>query len=230
MATFDIENAEGTHWAKIGLADETVVIERGAMSHMCGDLKLKGRLAGPIRWARAVLAGEEVLRPKISGTGSVVLESSFGGFHVLDLPGDQPWVVECGAYWCSEASVKQTFYRERFWTSVWSGKGFFDFHTKVAGRGKVMICAPGPVEEIELGAGGPFGNRLVAGEPVVLARTAGIRHTVTLPSWLPWRRAATGEDLLRVYEGEGRMLVCSTPYWRFKIMQNRAAGEFPLVA
>ena len=110
MAKFEIEHAEGTNWAKISLEDETVVIERGAMSHMRGDLKMKGRLAGPIRLIRAALSGEEALRPTISGTGTLYLESSFGGFHIMDLPGTENWVVESGAFWCSEAKLKQTFH------------------------------------------------------------------------------------------------------------------------
>jgi uncharacterized protein (AIM24 family) len=224
MADFEIVHAEGTNWAKITLKDETVVIERGAMSHMRGDLTLKGRLAGPIRLIRAALSGEEALRPRISGTGTLYLESSFGGFHILDLPGTEKWVVESGAFWCSEARLKQTFHRERMTTSLWSGEGLLDFQTKVMGQGKVMICSPGPVEEITLGKGSPDGDRFVADGPIVLARTASIKYTVRLPSLLPWLRTATGEHLLRVYQGEGRMLVCTTPFWRFKIMHERAAN------
>ena len=222
MAGFEIEHAEGTNWAKISLAGETVVIERGAMSHMRGDLVMKGRLAGPLRLIRAALSGEEALRPKISGTGTLYLESSFGGFHIMDLPGTEDWVVESGAFWCSEDKLKQTFHRERVSTSFWSGNGFLDFQTKVAGRGKVMICSPGPVEEIVLGKDSPHGSQLVADGPIVLARTTGISYTVRMPSLLPWRRAATGENLLRVYKGEGRMLVCTTPFWRYKIMSGKS--------
>jgi uncharacterized protein (AIM24 family) len=230
MAKFEIEHAEGSNWAKITLNDETVVIERGAMSHMRGDLKMKGRLARPIRLLRAALSGEEALRPTISGTGTLYLESSFGGFQIMDLPGTETWVVESGAFWCSEAKLKQSFYRERIMTSFWSGKGFLDFQTKVSGQGKVMICSPGPVEEITLGKDGPHGSQLIADGPIVLARTAGIQYTVRLPSLLPWRRAATGEKLLRVYQGEGRMLVCTTPFWRYKIMQQKASSPDAMLA
>jgi uncharacterized protein (AIM24 family) len=230
MANFEIEHAEGTNWAKITLEDETVVIERGAMSHMRGDLRMKGRIAGPIRLIRAALSGEEAMRPTITGTGTLYLESSFGGFHIMDLPGTEKWVVESGAFWCSEAKLKQTFHRERMTTSFWSGKGFLDFQTKVVGQGKVMICSPGPVEEITLGKDSPYGNQLIADGPIVLARTASISYTVRLPSLLPWRRAATGESLLRVYAGEGRMLVCTTPFWRYKIARDKAASPDAMLA
>jgi uncharacterized protein (AIM24 family) len=221
MADFDIVHGEGSNWAQITLKDETVVIERGAMSHMRGDLKMKGRLPGPLRLLRAVLSGEEAFRPTISGTGMLYLESSFGGFYIMDLPGTENWVVESGAFWCSEARLTQTFHRERFTTSFWTGNGLLDFKTKVVGQGRVMICSPGPVEEIILGKDSPHGSQLIADGPIVLARTESISYTVRLPSLLPWRRAVTGESMLRVYRGEGRMLVCATPFWRYKIMQGR---------
>jgi uncharacterized protein (AIM24 family) len=223
MANFEIEHAEGTNWGKVTMTNETVVIERGTMSHMRGDLEMKGRLAGPLRLIRAALSGEEALRPTISGTGTLYLESSFGGFQIMDLPGTEEWVVESGAFWCSEAKLKQTFHRERFATSFWSGKGFLDFKTKVTGKGKVMICSPGPVEEITLGKDGLHGSQLIADGPIVLARTTSIQYTVRTPSLLPWRRAATGEKLLRIYQGEGRLLVCTTPFWRYKIMREKAS-------
>jgi hypothetical protein len=34
-----------------------------------------------------------------------------------------------------------------------------------------------------------------------------------------WNRITTGERTLRVYEGKGRLLRCTSPYWRFKVMQ-----------
>jgi uncharacterized protein (AIM24 family) len=64
MATFDIEQAEGTRWAKITLANETVVAERGALSHMLGDVQMKGRIPGPIQLLRASLSGEDAVRPR----------------------------------------------------------------------------------------------------------------------------------------------------------------------
>lgn len=221
MANFEIEHAEGTHWAKLVLDDETVVIERGALSHMHGDLKLKGRLAGPIRLLRAALSGEEALRPTISGTGTVYLESSFGGFHVMDLTGDEKWVVESGAFWCSEGRVRQTFHRERMATSYWTGKGLLDFCTKVSGKGKVMVCAQGPITEIFLGKDSPHGSQFIAEGQIVLARTTSVNYFTRMPSLLPWRRMASGERLLRVYQGEGRLLICTTPFWRYKIIRDR---------
>ncbi len=219
MATFEIESSEGTRWAKVTLSDETVVAERGALSWMTGDIQMKAKLPGPIRLIRAALSGEEAFRPSYTGTGLLYLESSLGGFHELDLPGDETWVIESGAYWASEAKVHQTFIRETMWNSLRIGEGFLSFKTKVSGKGKVMLCSPGPVEEVVLSKSAPNGGRIVADGKQVLARTAGVKYSVSLPGWMPWSRMTSGENLLRTYEGEGRLLMCTTPFWRFKMSQ-----------
>jgi uncharacterized protein (AIM24 family) len=221
MAQIEIEQAEGVRWAKITLNDEAIVVERGALSHMRGDVRMKARLPGPIRLIRAALSREEAFRPKIIGTGTAYLESSLGGFHVLDLPGHETWIVESGAFWASEASVRQTFTREGFLNSLKAGEGWLHFQTKVSGRGKVMLCSPGPVEEVVLSRASANGGRLVADGKQVLARTSGIRYRLRFPGWMPWSRRKTGEQWLRTYEGEGRLLISATPYWRFTIAQER---------
>lgn len=221
MAIFEIEQSEGTRWAKITLADETVIAERGALSYMTGNIRMKSRFPGPIRLIRAALSGEESFRPSFTGTGTLFLESTLGGLHILELPGNETWVVESGAFSASEGKVTQSFIRERIWNSLRTGEGVLDFQTKVSGHGKVMLCSPGPVEEVILSKDSPNGGRLVADGKQVLARTTGIRLQVRYPGLMPWTRAASGEHLLRAYEGEGRLLLCTTPFWRHKIMQER---------
>jgi len=226
MAIFDIEQAEGTRWIKITMVNETVVAERGVLSHLRGDIKMKGRIPGPIRLLRAAISGEEAFRPTFTGTGTPYTESTLGGFHVLELDDSQTWVVESGAFWASEARVHQTFARERIMTSLRTGEGIFDFQTRVSGHGKVMLHAPGPVEEVVLSKESNNQGRLVADGKQVLARTAGIKYTAALPGWMPWSRATTGEKVLRTYEGEGRLLISTTPYWRYMVAQQRQ-GQGP---
>ena len=180
MATFDIEQAEGTRWVKITMKDETIVAERGVLSHLRGDIKMKGRIPGPIRLLRAAISGEESFRPTFTGTGTLYTESTLGGFHVLDLDGSESWVVESGAFWASESKVHQTFGRERIMTSLRTGEGFLDFQTKVSGQGKVMLHATGPVEEVVLSKDCDNKGRLVTDGKQVLARTAGMTEMPSL--------------------------------------------------
>ena len=221
MAEFEIENAEGSHWVKCTLHDETVIAERGALSHLRGDIAMKGRIPGPIRMLRASISGEEVFRPAFSGTGKLFLQSSLGNFHVLELAEGESRIVESGAYWASEEKVRQTFIRNRVMVSVRTGRGLLDFQTKVTGPGKVVICAPGDVAEVVLGEDSPEGNRLLVDGLQVVARTADVGYRAKLPGWMPWSKATTGERVLRSYTGPGRVLMCTTPYWRYQMSLQR---------
>ena len=129
-----------------------------------------------------------------------------GGYHPFEVAGES-WILENGAYWASEGGVQLGLHRERVWTSLWTGEGFIDYQTKVSGHGRVVLNAPGPVEEVTL-----KNERLMVEGKLVLARTEGLDYRL--------RRATTfvqslfaGEARLRVYEGTGKALVCWTPYW-----------------
>ena len=76
----------------------------------------------------------------------ITLESTLGGFHVIDLQGES-WILESGAYWASDGSVEVDYQRESFLTSLWAGEGFVYLQTRVKGEGKVVLCTRGPIEE-----------------------------------------------------------------------------------
>jgi uncharacterized protein (AIM24 family) len=206
MADFEICELEGMRWVQIRIRDETVRAEAGALSHMQGDIRVNVRLPSPLSALKSIISDEALVRPSYTGTGVINLESSMGGYHPFEVAGDS-WILESGAYWASEGGVELGLHRERVWTSFWSGEGFIDYQTKVSGYGRVVLNAPGPVEEVTL-----KGERLMVEGKVVLARTEGVdylrrRVSALVPSLL------SGEPVMRVYRGTGKALVCWTPYW-----------------
>jgi uncharacterized protein (AIM24 family) len=206
MADFEICELEGMRWVQIRIRDETVRAEAGALSHMQGDIRVNVRLPSPLGALKSIISDEALVRPSYTGTGVINLESSMGGYHPFEVAGDS-WILESGAYWASEGGVELGLHRERVWTSFWSGEGFIDYQTKVSGYGRVVLNAPGPVEEVTL-----KGERLMVEGKVVLARTEGVdylrrRVSALVPSLL------SGEPVMRVYRGTGKALVCWTPYW-----------------
>jgi uncharacterized protein (AIM24 family) len=206
MADFEICELEGMRWVRIKIRDETVRAEAGALSHMQGDIRVNVRLPSPLSALKSIISDEALVRPSYTGTGVINLESSMGGYHPFEVAGDS-WILENGAYWASEGGVELGLHRERVWTSFWSGEGFIDYQTKVRGYGRVVLNAPGPVEEVSLND-----ERLMVEGKVVLARTEGVdyvrrRVSALVPSLL------SGEPVMRVYWGTGKALVCWTPYW-----------------
>jgi uncharacterized protein (AIM24 family) len=213
MARFETCELEGMRWVQIQIEDETVRAEAGALSYMTGNITIQARLPSPLSAFRSIVSDEAVVRPSYLGTGVIHLESSLGGYHTFDVAGES-WILQKGAYWASEGGVELGLFRERVWTSLRTGEGFVDYQTRVSGEGRVVLNAPGPVEEITLDD-----ERLVVDGKLVIARTVGVDYQ--------FRRATSffgaffsGEPWVRIYQGKGKALVCWTPYWNQYIMSK----------
>ena len=119
----------------------------------------------------------DAVAPYYKGTGELCLESSLGGFHTLELNEGETSVIQKGAYWASEEGVSLSLYRERFLTALLAGEGLFWYQTKISGKGKAVVIAPGPVDEMTLN-----NERLVVDGNYVVARTAGVSFTIRRPT------------------------------------------------
>jgi uncharacterized protein (AIM24 family) len=215
MAEFKVCQLEGMRWVQIEIRDETVRAEAGALSYMQGNIKMTARPPSPLGAFRAAISNESLVRPSYTGTGTINLESSLGGYYPFEVA-DESWILENGAYWASESGVNLGLYRERVWTSFWAGEGFIDYQTKVSGHGRVVLNAPGPVEEVTL-----KNERLMIEGKLVLARTEGLDYRLRRATTLIQSMFAR-EARLRVYEGTGRALVCWTPYWNRYVAERMA--------
>lgn len=218
MAEFDIIELEGQRRVRMRIADESVRAEAGAMSHMSGQVEIFTPPPSPGAVMASLLSDEPMIRPRYHGTGEVLLEASFGGYHVFDVDGE-PWVLERGAYWASDGRVKLGVHREPFSASFWAGDGLVNFQTKVSGRGRVVLNAPGPVEEVRLD-----NSRIAVEGKLVIARTLGLKYTVKRPTRSLIGFYLSREAMVRSYSGTGRVLICVTPFWSerlFKAVETR---------
>jgi hypothetical protein len=135
MAEFAVREVEGMRQVMIDLRDETVRARRGALSNMRGAITLTPKLPRLRDVFRSIFTDEARIRPYYDGTGSILLQPSLGGYHVLDLGGFEEWILEPGVYWASEGSVELGLFRERLFPSLWAGDGLFPFKTTLRGRG-----------------------------------------------------------------------------------------------
>jgi uncharacterized protein (AIM24 family) len=218
MATFEIEHSEGMRWVKVGLDDDDVRTERGALNHMKGAIAMDVPFPSLKAWWVSLFSDESLLRPRYSGTGAVHLDPSLGGYHRLKVqPGDR-WILENHCFWASDGEVLLSIHRERVLTALWAGEGFFWYKTALKGEGQVILKVDGPVEERQL-----RGEKLVVDGRYVIAYTAGIRLSLRKPTksflsyWLSGQRAAY------VYEGTGTVLLVPVPYWRLRMQKEREA-------
>jgi uncharacterized protein (AIM24 family) len=218
MADFIVREVEGMRQVRIDLQDETVRARRGAMSNMRGYIAFTPRLPSIGDFVRTFFTSETRIRPFYTGTGSVLLQPSLGGYHLLEVAEGERWILEPGVYWASEGSVELGFYKERFWPSLWAGDGMFPWKTTVSGQGRIAINAPGPVETIEVRE-----SELRVQGRLVLGRTDGLTFSSQLTSTY-LRHVISGQQRLRVYAGTGKALVCWTPYWN-EHLYKRMTGE-----
>jgi uncharacterized protein (AIM24 family) len=223
MAKFEIEHTEGMRWVKVTLENETVRAERGALNHMVGDIGMDVPVPRPRDMLVSTVSDESPLRPRYRGTGELFLESTLGGFHIMEMNEGESWVFSKGAYWASESGIELTIVRERLLTSFWAGEGLFWYQTAARGKGTIVLATQGPVEEITLNNG-----RIVVDGNYVVGRTAGIKFTIRRAARSYVSHILSGEGYARVYEGTGKLLMCTTPYWRFRVK----GGEFkdPILA
>jgi uncharacterized protein (AIM24 family) len=220
MAEFEVEQSEGTRWIKVVLNGDTVRAEKGAFSRMQGEVVMDLPLPSVREMVVSMFSNESLLRPRFRGTGTVYLESSLGGFHTLQVKPGETWVIENGAYWASDDEITLSLYRERILTAFWSGEGFVWLQTKATGSGKVVVLSQGPVEEVKL-----KNQRMVVDGKCVLARTSGITFTVDRPARGLFGYFFSGESAARIYQGTGRLLLSTTPYWRLKVRENNTSPD-----
>jgi uncharacterized protein (AIM24 family) len=224
VAKFEIEQSEGMRWVKVTLKDDAVRAEPGALSHLRGNIVMDVPLPSFRGWLVSTFANETMLRPRYRGTGELYLESSLGGFHALQVKPGETWVIDDGAYWASDDEVELSIYREGMMTSYWAGEGLFWYKTRVRGRGTVVLATPGPVEEVNL----TNGQVMVDGK-YVLARTASLKFSIRRPARGVMGYFYSGEQCARTYQGTGRLLISTTPYWRLRVSQSKQSKD-PLLA
>jgi uncharacterized protein (AIM24 family) len=217
MATFKVESSEGMRWVRVSLDDNDMRAERGALNHMVGALTMDVPLPTLRAWWVSLFSDESVVRPRYSGTGTVYLDSTLGGYHIMKLAAGDRWVLDTKCFWASDGQVKLSIHREPMLTAFWAGEGLLWYKTALKGEGQVVLSVDGPVHEVELND-----ETLVTDGPFVIARTQGISMQLKRPAknlisyWL------SGQKRAFVYKGTGKLILCTVPYWRARMQKERA--------
>ena len=216
MASFKFEHSEGMRWVKVDLDDDDVRTERGALNHMQGRLTMDVPWPSLRAWWVSLFSDESLLRPRYSGTGTVFLDSTLGGYHLLQVAPGERWILDTRCFWASDGEVKLSIHRERFFTAVRAGEGLLWYKTALTGAGQAVLSVAGPVQEVRIA-----NDRLVTDGPFVVARTDGITMRVRRPAKSLISHWLSGQKLAYVYEGTGTLLLCTVPYWRARMQQDR---------
>ncbi len=217
MATFKVESSEGMRWVRVDLDDDRMRAERGALNHMLGAITMDVPLPTLKAWWVSLFSDESVVRPRYSGSGTVYLDSTLGGYHIMKLAAGERWVLDTRCFWASDGDVKLSIHREPMVTAFWAGEGLLWYKTALKGEGQVVLSVDGPVHEMELND-----DTLVTDGPFVVARTQGISMQIKRPAKSLLSHWLSGQKRAYVYKGTGKLILCTVPYWRARMQRDRA--------
>lgn len=196
------------------LSQSGVTVQAGAMQWMVGNcqattgVKGVGDLFG--KAMRGSVTGESAIKPEYQGTGTLVLEPTFRYICLIDVA---EWgnniVLDDGLFLACYSSLQhRTVMRSNLSSAVAGGEGLFNL--SIQGYGALAIESPCPREElIEITL---ENDELKIDGNMALAWSGGLQFTVERSGKSLIGSAASGEGLVNVYRGTGKVLIAPTAF------------------
>lgn len=193
----------------ITLKDDGVILQPGKMQWMAGNVSqttgLKGVGDAVGKFFSAKVSGENMIKPEYRGNGFVVTEPTYQHFILEDL---KDWngamVIEDGLFCACDNEVRQkTVMRNNVSSATLGGEGLFNL--ALEGKGIVALESRVPREEliiIDL-----ENDVLKIDGSYAIAWSASLDFTVERSGKTLLGSAASGEGLVNVYRGTGRVLM-----------------------
>lgn len=203
------------------LKEDAVVIQAGAMQWLVGDVKATSGIKGVgdllNKSVRGKLTGESAIKPEYKGTGALILEPTYRHIILLDA---EEWgdsiVLSDGLFLACDANLKQeTIMRSNISSAVAGNEGMFNLGIK----GKGIVCIESPVPENELIEIALNDDVLKIDGDMAIAWSGNLEFTVERSGKSLLGSAVSGEGLVNVYRGTGKVLIAPVD----KSMMNRTA-------
>jgi uncharacterized protein (AIM24 family) len=191
------------------LSKSNVTTQAGAMQWMVGDvnattgLKGLGDLIG--KAFRGSVTGESAIKPEYTGSGTLVLEPTYKHIILLDVA---QWnggiVLDDGLSLACESTLKhKAVARSNFSSAVAGGEGLFNLG--LTGNGIVCLESACPREElVEITLNNDV---LKIDGNMAIAWSKSLDFTVERSGKTLLGSAASGEGLVNVYRGTGKVLL-----------------------
>ncbi|MBU5460935.1 AIM24 family protein [Anaerostipes sp. MSJ-23] len=191
------------------LSKGNITLQAGAMQWMAGDVNattgIKG--AGDLlsKAMRGKVTGESAIKPEYKGDGTLVLEPTYKHILLLDL---SEWgnsvVLDDGLFLACDARLKhKTVARTNFSSAVAGGEGLFNLG--IQGEGVVCLESECPREElveVEL-----RNDVLKVDGNFAILWSGSLDFSVERSGKSLLGSAASGEGLVNVYRGTGKVLL-----------------------
>lgn len=191
------------------VSQSNITLQAGAMQWMAGDVKATTGIKGVgdffSKTLRSQVTSESAIKPEYTGNGMLVLEPTYAHIILLDL---DEWnnsiVLDDGLFLACEANIKhKTVMRSNFSSAVAGNEGLFNLG--LVGKGIVCLESACPKEElieVEL-----QNDVLKVDGNLAIAWSGTLDFTVERSGKSLIGSAASGEGLVNVYRGTGKVLI-----------------------
>ena len=191
------------------VAKSPIILQAGAMQWMAGDVRATTGVKGVgdlfSKSLRGSVTGESAIKPEYTGNGTLVLEPTYKHILLVDLA---DWngsiVLDDGLFLACEGSLKhKAVMRSNFSSAVAGGEGLFNLG--IQGRG--VLCLESPVPREELVEIQLDNDVLKVDGNFAIAWSGSLDFTVERSGKSLIGSAASGEGLVNVYRGTGKVLL-----------------------
>ena len=191
------------------ISKSNVTVQSGAMQWMVGDVRATtgikgvGDLVG--KAVRSKMTEESTIKPEYTGDGVLVLEPTYKHIILLDVA---DWngsvVLDDGLFIACESSLKhKAVMRSTFSSAVAGNEGLFNLGL----QGKGVVCLESPVPKGELVEITLEDDVLKVDGNQAIAWSGSLKFTVERSGKSLIGSAASGEGLVNVYRGTGKVLL-----------------------
>ena len=191
------------------VAKSNVTVQAGAMQWMVGDVKATTGLKGVgdlfSKAVRGSVTGESAIKPEYTGNGTLVLEPTYKHILLLDVA---DWngsvVLDDGLFLACESSLKQkAVMRSNLSSAVAGNEGLFNLGL----QGKGVVCLESPVPKGELVEITLENDEIRIDGNYAVAWSGSLDFTVEKSTKSLIGSAVSGEGLVNVYKGTGKVLM-----------------------
>lgn len=196
------------------LKQSPVTVQAGAMQWMIGDVNARSGIKGVGdligKSLRSTVTKETAVKPEYHGTGMIVLEPTYKYIILIDVGAwNGSIVLEDGYYLASEASLQQKIAtRSSFSSAVAGGEGLFNLSLK----GDGVVALESPVARNELIEIDLVDDELKIDGSFAIAWSGSLKFTVERSTSSLVGSAVSGEGLVNVYRGTGKVLMAPVDF------------------
>lgn len=194
------------------LDNGSVKLQAGAMQWISGNVEMNSGVSGAKdffgKLVKGAVTGESAVKPIYTGSGYVMLEPTYNFLLIEDVSTwGQGIVLDDGLFLACDANIAESINkRGDVATALLSGEGVFNL--SLSGNGFCVLESPVPREELiefELD-----NDVLKIDGNMAIAWSSSLQFTVETSSKSIVSSAISGEGVVNVYRGTGKVLVAPT--------------------